>query len=1001
MDLIFHFRKNMDDNSHTSSDADMINTPTFAFTQDDLDLLDLHDEDYLVEIPTDIQCETSVPDFHHEPSFDEFDFDTEVLTVTVDPNDYEVSSEEEDNNLEQEHSKPISPETQSNIAVDNADTADPKARVLDGVRTNFKNDSKKKAKKLIDRDILEQIDAYVNDDAMSDVTSTALDATFDSVSSFNPVSTSARNLRSDLASPNIKKKHGFVVKKKIVAPTSTATSSMPMDTLPPTYASMAVKKLSPGLASASAIYGGPSTDQDTAIFGDLNNLNLEPIKVSDLIPRVEDPGNEATERHFFSNTGSKGDIWDKERDQLDPPRDDHHFRTPHVSKFADVRQFLESKFKRSLPVPERRVVQERSNYSSLSKPTSSTLTVRPSSRNLKRDTSERRSDSTRSRSDSRHHHHSKTKSCEKTEEERQRAGRRRHERAKAQTRTLLANLSHLPNRNPKKPMPLPYEITLDAYAHFEIDKVGHNKFWRSVYHREKMAREFSEYHSYTTAPNYMPVLTLRRAREMVNQTFFVNPIPQQTVFEYKAGTTPIDPVLDEFLREIHEAKFCSFDTEGSGNFPGKQGPRLVVTFSSPLTGTVMIFHDHRDVPSALRDILQDYAIAKLQSGIGSDITLMSTFGFDVRGLLDSGTLLLLINPRIFFGAKHQLPEIYPDRPCHVPYHWKNMPIDFKKQDLTDETLRHVVQDVMTPFAVLFSAAIKRADYLSYDRDRDVFPIINEALELCYSKQPDDVRQHGFKRPQDYWYPAVEASEFDLNSRSECQLIRRARGHLVERHPTGFSPYELYVEAFKIWEARDVPAPHSKILRGMNLYLLMSKLCQICGSDTHGIQECDKTFVACPVHHYRGINHPPHSVLMCPQLHAHCPLCKVRGHTEMQHDLCQLRSPRQLRQDFLRYSHLGLYTSIPYLYRIDKDESEANHGSYPRVKANHFRLSYSASTITRNQCDVWMYLGLDAFVPEEYMQTHEDRRQSVNDNFYSTPETYIKMAGSTHVDYRDK
>jgi hypothetical protein len=85
-------------------------------------------------------------------------------------------------------------------------------------------------------------------------------------------------------------------------------------------------------------------------------------------------------------------------------------------------------------------------------------------------------------------------------------------------------------------------------------------------------------------------------------------------------------------------------------------------------------------------------------------------GLEVRGLDDSGTLYLLINPGLAgagFGAKRQMQSLWPGKNVHVPFEWWDFNKPFINQKLTVRAKRHCVQDVLTPYAVLFAAAIKR------------------------------------------------------------------------------------------------------------------------------------------------------------------------------------------------------------------------------------------------------------------------------------------------------
>ena len=76
-----------------------------------------------------------------------------------------------------------------------------------------------------------------------------------------------------------------------------------------------------------------------------------------------------------------------------------------------------------------------------------------------------------------------------------------------------------------------------------------------------------------------------------------------------------------------------------------------------------------------------------------------------------------------YGAKAQLNRIYPKKTCHQKYTWWSMPGELDRQKLEKASFKYMVQDVLTLYAVLFQAAIHRAEYLRYRSDDDVMPLI--------------------------------------------------------------------------------------------------------------------------------------------------------------------------------------------------------------------------------------------------------------------------------------
>lgn len=160
--------------------------------------------------------------------------------------------------------------------------------------------------------------------------------------------------------------------------------------------------------------------------------------------------------------------------------------------------------------------------------------------------------------------------------------------------------------------------------------------------------------------------------------------------------------------------YFSFDTESTGNLPCTDGPsdRLFCTMSSPKTGTVFIFHDWLDIPQEIRRCLADYAISKIQSGIINNVKMFGFIGIIVVGLVDSDTLFLLIDLESpSYGARKQFEVLYPKKNCWQKYPWDEMPYNLENKHLRPKSRKHVIQEVLTPYATLFDAATKRAKKL--------------------------------------------------------------------------------------------------------------------------------------------------------------------------------------------------------------------------------------------------------------------------------------------------
>ncbi len=110
------------------------------------------------------------------------------------------------------------------------------------------------------------------------------------------------------------------------------------------------------------------------------------------------------------------------------------------------------------------------------------------------------------------------------------------------------------------------------------------------------------------------------------------------------------------------------------------------------------------------------------------------------------------------------------------------------------SLYHSCQDVLTPFAILVKIALEITELRGQTKNEqeNIFIMMNEALELCLSKAPADIRNPNndsmarvVKEEKLVNWINDEAVEhctpFQFNSHALVQRIRRARADLVEFH----------------------------------------------------------------------------------------------------------------------------------------------------------------------------------------------------------------------------
>jgi len=528
--------------------------------------------------------------------------------------------------------------------------------------------------------------------------------------------------------------------------------------------------------------------------------------------------------------------------------------------------------------------------------------------------------------------------------------------------------------------------------------------------QDRLGREFAENLLPKRIPTNMPFVTLAEANRLISRKgpFFVG-VHQKLfpkVTQFKSGDRTDTEMVKDFLISVRAWRCLCFDTETNGELPfllppnrGQPG-RVPVVFGNP-EGQVLIFHDPRDVPQAIKDICADFGYVKFQSGIENDILLLKKCGFTFRGIVDVQTLLTLAKPASrYCGIEECSRYVWQTDPrsnekLRIKWLDKKFMFHYVRQDMTEDCLAHSVQDVLTPFAVALKLAIEVTKLRGIDQaSENIFPALNEAFELCMSKAPADIRNSKADCldktfPPNNWINDEcpnYSLPFQFNSHHIVQRIRRARGDLVEVFSTGLSQSQIIERARKhlaLLKTDKFPLgrmPPAAEQAFIDLRYHLMDHCEYCGSQDHKGNTCTILAVPCQYEHGPDVVHPPHSIICCPSLHAFCNLCRIRGHPREVHGR-NWKSAGQLRRIFLESAPFGLYTSLPYLIR-DKEFA-------PLIKSYHFKAGLGGKKRIYNFGDYWLYGGSEPIAKEEMDDGAEFRRLSFN-NLRASPSTYTPL-----------
>jgi hypothetical protein len=293
---------------------------------------------------------------------------------------------------------------------------------------------------------------------------------------------------------------------------------------------------------------------------------------------------------------------------------------------------------------------------------------------------------------------------------------------------------------------------------------------------------------------------------------------------------------------------------------------------------------------------------------------------------------------------------------------------YEREDWIDLSLQHSRQDVLTPFAILVKIALEITEIRGQaeDENKNIFITMNEALELCLSKVPADIRNpHNDSLARVVkeeklinWIndEAVEhCTPFQFNLHALVQRIWRARADLVEFHVNKLRWDKIQTLALHHLDLLHGQMPFLNELKFVDLRFYIMDHCAHCGSLEHRSESCVKRTFPCCYDHGPGFDLPAHSIVCCPALHAYCRRCFIRGHFAESHRK-GWKSAAQLRRRFMDYAPQGLYTSLLYLIRTKQTAT--------KIQPHHFRLGISGHQLVQAYGNYWLYGGLGYILEAE-------------------------------------
>ena len=552
---------------------------------------------------------------------------------------------------------------------------------------------------------------------------------------------------------------------------------------------------------------------------------------------------------------------------------------------------------------------------------------------------------------------------------------------------------------------------------------------------DRLGREFAENNLTSYEPRQMVHLSRSDALKLIAKSgplyYDANSSGDRNTCQVKSGNHINSEALKTFLLSVDEWRVLCFDTESNGTMlykvePNKGNPgRIPIVFGNP-AGQVLVFHDSRQTPQELKDRCADFRYVKFQSGAEHDLAHLKKNGFsEFRGVVDVQTLITLIRPAtkqsgIEFCTQYVWGDDKERNEYETGYVRVNVPrkskirIDwstgfepfYEREHWKGFSLYHSCQDVLTPYAILVKIALEITGLRGQaeNEHENIFITMNEALELCLSKAPADIRNpnngslarvvEGEKLVNWINDDAVEhCTPFQFNSHALVQRIRRARADLVESHVNELRWDEIQTLALHHLDLLNGRMPFSNELKFVDLRFHIMDHCAHCGSLEHRSEACVERTFPCCYDHGPGLDLPAHSIVCCPALHAYCHRCCIRGHFAESHGK-GWKSAAQLRRQFMEFAAQGLYTSLLYLIRTEKTAKT--------IQPHHFRLGLTGRRLAQAYGDYWLFGGL-GYIPEDEKAKGDIYREIAKRNLMATPLTYelLKIVEEVTAEQRAK
>ena len=481
----------------------------------------------------------------------------------------------------------------------------------------------------------------------------------------------------------------------------------------------------------------------------------------------------------------------------------------------------------------------------------------------------------------------------------------------------------------------------------------------------------------------MPLLTLKQLKTHLWDKFGHQPNRDVTILVNESSILQHQADIDRLIAEVERTRLLAVFTEEPD--PGQEArnngeaevvKETVVITLATFSGLTLIIRDPRLVPNKIKTFLTEVAVAKISSRPDRDCKALQKVGISLRGWIDSGAIYrALLNNDANLGLEVQARFLEAEGYVKAAPQLSNQ---FEAEAL-DAKQRLAIENVLVPTAVTLASALHFGLKRGYPDDKQMFPVIFEAIDLVRNRVPEDLEDLAAD-PIKNWMvgiPGLGEKHRTVNDPRALLSFRLMRADFVEVFDPNFNPREAAKVPFRLFVDPDgerVCLPCSNSIRKGKGYIFKGR-CNNCGKFAHQTHHCPELrngqSPVCVYPHDGVPDLRPHSTRLCPILHHACLICRVKGHSRDVH-VWQNFSHRELRERFFQHAHLGLLTSLPYLSLFPEARAKM-------IKA-HWRGGYRADSFNRDLITRYQ-LGISgdtnlSLVPDRAQRDREDAVQLV-------------------------